>query len=397
MKVLYIHQYFKTPEEGGAIRSWYIASDMVRAGYEVEMITAYNGRSYQYKNIEGIAVHYLPVKYDNSYSFIRRIFSFLLFAHHAYYFSRKIEDVDFAYITSTPLTVGLVALRLFSIDKIPYVFEVRDLWPEAPIQLGALKNPLIKYLARSLEKRIYRKAKLIIALSPGIQAYVNQLFPEKPVHLCPNIADCDFFEMDQDKLLSIQEKYDLERKFIISYFGAIGWANELEYLLDLVRRIEKKGLNIHTFIIGDGARKEKLMQEVTERGIKSIDFIDHVNKYELKKYLSVIDAAYISFAGFPVLENNSPNKFFDALASGKLVISNVKGWIKDLIEEHQCGFYYDPEKPEEGLEKLQMIIRNSALLEKNKVNARHLAITRFERGRLVSSLLQFISRSFRKN
>lgn len=394
MKILYIHQYFKTPEEGGAIRSWYIASDMVKAGHEVEMITAHNKDEYTIREMNGIRVHYLPVRYQNHYGFLRRIYAFLIFAHKAYYLGRKLDNIDFAYITSTPLTVGLIALSLNARDRIPYLFEVRDLWPEAPIQIGALKNPLIKFLARKLEKKVYRNALCMVALSPGIKQHLSAMFPEKPIHLCSNISDCHFFTRAGDEDREIRNKYGLEGKFVISYFGAIGWVNELEYLLKLAEFTEKHGAPLHYLIIGDGARREKLIRDARIAGIRNIDFIDHVNKYDLRKYLTVIDAAYISFARFPVLENNSPNKFFDALASGKLVISNVKGWISDLVVKNDCGFHYDPEKPEEALHQLQPYLKDPGLLDSAKDNARKLALSDFERKKLTGSLLQFLRDRF---
>ncbi|NJO01130.1 MAG: glycosyltransferase family 4 protein [Bacteroidia bacterium] len=157
MKVLYIHQYFKTPEEGGSLRSYYLAKALVSVGLEVEMITAHARKKYIYREIDGIRVHYLPVYYDNSLGFWGRIYAFAKFLVLSYRCARKIRDVSLCYASSTPLTVGLVALGLRARFGLPYFFEVRDLWPEAPIQMGVIRNRLLKNLLCYLEKKFINK------------------------------------------------------------------------------------------------------------------------------------------------------------------------------------------------------------------------------------------------
>ena len=111
---------------------------------------------------------------------------------------------------------------------------------------------------------------------------------------------------------------------------------------------------------------------------------------ELKKYLSITDATYISFANYSVLENNSPNKFFDSLASGKLVISNTGGWIRELIENYSCGFYYHPEEPQMFIDQIKPFLKDQNLVMKAKKNARELALKRFERQKLTMELFNFL-------
>jgi len=156
MKVLYIHQYFRTPEEGGAIRSYYLAKGMVDNGIKVELITSHNKPFAEVKYIEGIKVHYLPVFYDNNLGFIKRIFSFYKFMRLVAKKARSIKNIDICYATSTPLTIGVSALKIKKELKIPYYFEVRDLWPEAPVQMGIIKNRFIKSYLERLEKKVLK-------------------------------------------------------------------------------------------------------------------------------------------------------------------------------------------------------------------------------------------------
>ena len=390
MKILYIHQYFKTPIEGGAIRSYYIAKGMCEAGHEIMMITTHNKKRYEEKNIEGITVHYLPVKYYNHFGFFRRLYSYLLFANKAYFLSNKLNNPDLAYITSTPLTVGLTALMLKKKYKIPYIFEVRDLWPEAPIQIGAIRSGLFKYITRKLEKEVYRNASKIVTLSPGIYDLILQSNQDKPLHFCPNLSDCQFFEITETKNRALMEKHNIGNAFVISYFGAIGNANSLEFYLSAAKSAEKADLNIKFLLIGEGAKLNSLKILAKKLHLENVIFIPHMNKYDLKTYLSITDAAYISFADYPVMELNSPNKFFDAIASGKLVITNTTGWIKDLIEQNKCGFYLNPAHPDHISSLIRPFLEDSQLKLYQR-NARNLAETTFEKDMLISKLLDFVT------
>jgi len=373
MKILYVHQYFKTPQEGGAIRSYYLARGLVDQGFEVEMVTSHNENVYQKTVIDGIIVHYLPVYYSNDLGFIKRIHSF-------YAFQKKVKKLileenlnfDLAYITSTPLTVGMVGLWLKrKLDK-PYIFEVRDLWPTAPIQIGAIKGSLPKKILYNLEAKIYKNAENIIGLSPGMCEWIKQVVPEKEVHMIPNMADCDFFskELKDPKLASF---YNVNDAFVVTYLGSIGTTNHLEFLLNIAEKCLEKGLNIKFKIVGEGGKLHHIKLATYLKKLKNVAFYGHQNKEGVRQILNVTDATYVSFAAIPVLSTNSPNKMFDSLASGKLTIVNSNGWTKDLVEENQCGFYANPKNPDEFIEKIKPFLEDRAFLEGYKNNARLVA------------------------
>ncbi|HVD98963.1 MAG TPA: glycosyltransferase family 4 protein [Cytophagaceae bacterium] len=387
MKIIYLHQYFLTPEQGGAIRSYHLAKALVEAGHDVEMITSHNNSHYHYENIEGIKVHYLPVYYENNLSSFGRIISFLKFIYRAYEKATEIDDVDYCYTTSTPLTIGLVAIWLRRLHRINYDFEVRDLWPEAPIQMGVIKNYFVKKYLFFLEKRIYSKAERIIALSPGIEEGIRKKVPGKEIHLIPNFSDCDFFH-PEEKDPKLEEHFAVKGKFVISYFGALGKANHLDYLIDAAIELSRKDdERVHFLIAGKGAELSFIKEKVRKNGLKNIHFVGFINKDSLHNMLNITDAVYISFAKKPILETTSPNKFFDGLAAGKLCISNTKGWMKDLIEQNHCGFYYDPEQPADFAEKILPYTKDHSLLKKAQTNARQLAEREFSKELMVEKFL----------
>jgi len=392
VKVLYLHQYFKTPQEGGAIRSYYLAKGLVDHGIEVELITSHNERAEKTKIIDGITVHYLPVRYDNRDGFIKRIIAFFRFMYLARKKAAEIQQVDICYATSTPLTIGISAMKIKKDKQIPYYFEVRDLWPEAPVQMGVIKNKILKKYLKNLETAVYRNADKIVALSPGIKEEIIKLNPGKPIALIPNMSDIEFF-YPEEKQPELKELFGTEDKFVVSYFGAIGRANHLEYLLAVANKARQTRPELLFFVIGDGSELPRLKYLAKHFGLTNLKFLPFQSKYNLRRVLNVTDAAYVSFVSKPVMETNSPNKFFDALAAGKLIITNTKGWVKDIIEDQNCGFYYDPDQPEQLLDKLEPYLKSKMYLQSAQHKARQVAEQQFSRSAQVEKLVRLISTS----
>jgi glycosyltransferase involved in cell wall biosynthesis len=377
MKILYLHQYFTKPEQGGAIRSFYLAKALAAAGHEVILISSHNESTEKIEKLEGFTVYYLPVYYDNSLGFLGRIWSFARFAFKAYSCAKRIPGIDLCYAASTPLTIGIPALLLKRRYDIPYYFEVGDLWPEAPIQMGVIKNPFLKKMLYGLEKRIYKEAKMIIPVSPGMKEGVEKVIPGKSTAMIPNLADCDFFKPEaKDEVLMRELK--LEGKFVISYLGAVGKSNRLEYFIEIAKECQEKGLDKIKFLLaGKGAELEHIEAMALKYELRNLQFLGFQNKSGIKKLLTVTDATYTSFAKIPVLQTNSPNKFFDSLAAGKLSIVNTNTWLKDLVEKNVCGFYADPENPDKFIDSVIPFLSDKALLDKYKMNARDLAVKEF--------------------
>lgn len=387
MKILYIHQYFKTPEEGGSIRSYYLAKGLVDAGHQVTMITAHNGQS-ETNNIDGIEVRYLPVSYDNSFGFLKRIQSFWQFVRLARSEAKKVSKQDLAYIMTTPLTTGFIGTYLKKELNLPYYFEVGDLWPEAPVQMGFIKNRFLKKWLYSLEKRFYFEAEKVIALSPAIRNYIEKVSPNTKVYVIPNMADCQFFEPQN----SIGDFSD-SNKFQITYCGAIGKANHLEFLISAARGSNHQDLPIHFNIVGYGSEMKRLQKE--SKLLKNLSWYPHTSKESVKNLLEKSDAVYVSFKDAEVLGTGSPNKFFDSLAAGKLTIINFPGWIKNLIEKNKCGFHHDPHSPNDFVKKINVFLDSPELLSKYQRNGRKLAELYYDKDIQVTKLLKILNNEYK--
>ncbi len=379
MKVLLLHQHFNIPQKGGAIRSYYLAKALVDKGIETLVITGHNEKTYRKENIEGVEVHYLPIAYDNKFGFAARAISFLKYNWGAMRMVRKIDHVDCCYAISVPLTIGLVAMWIKKFYKIPYIFEVGDLWPDAPIQLGFVQNYFFRQFLFSVEKQIYRSAKSIVALSPAIEDAVKEKTALSSItHLIPNMADCDFYK-PEIKSPVLEDKFNVRGKFVVSYIGAVGVANGLDYFLECANASRKAELPIHFLLCGEGALRERLMTNVKQMGLQNLTFIDFQNREGVKEVMNVTDAAFICYKNVPILETGSPNKFFDGLAAGKLIIVNFGGWIKKEIEEARCGIFVDPKHPTDFVKKVLPFLSDEKQLKSYQEASRQLAEKKYSR------------------
>lgn len=389
MRLVYIHQYFRTPEQGGAVRSYHLAKGLVRAGIDVDMITAHDGPGYDQRWIDGIRVHYLPVAYDQKFGFRQRIMAFWSFVVKARKLLRKLPRPDLMYITSTPLTTGLIGLWAKRKLALPYIFEVRDLWPEAPIQVGAIRNPFLKKSLYSLEKRIYDQSLSMVALSPGIASHLKNTSPNRDVALIPNFSDLDIF-FPKVRNQKLAEQWGLNSGLTIVYTGALGRVNAVDELLDLAEMAQELQKNWNFLIMGSGSHSQKLLGLAESKTLKNVRFIPFGPKENVNDILSLADFAWVSFAHLPVLETNSPNKFFDALAAGKAILVNHKGWVYDLVHTHELGISCLPGEMEAAFSKLEQLEQNRTELDRMGQNSRKLAKTYFSKEVAVNRLLEVI-------
>ncbi len=391
MKVIILHHHFNTPQKGGAIRSYYLAKALVERGVQTIVITTHNGTEETVVDVEGIQVHYLPIPYDNKFGFYRRTQSFFQYVVKASGVLSKHSDADLCYTISVPLTIGLTSLWIKRKHNIPYVFEVGDLWPDAPIQLGFIKNPVLKKILFRLELTIYEKARSIVALSPAIETSIQDKVKGKHIDLIPNMADTRFFSPEEKKH-ELVSKFGVEGKFVVAYVGALGFANGLDYFLECARASEKANLPILFLLCGEGAMKVNLQRSAKLLGLKNLTFIPFQNRDGVKEVLNVADSVFICYRPVSILETGSPNKYFDGLAAGKLVIINFGGWIKAEIESQQCGVALDPSHPTSFVNLIGPYLKQPALLKESQLRARLLAEKKYSREflseRFASSILK---------
>ena len=397
MKVLYLHQYFHTPLEPGGTRSYWISQELVHRGNEVIMLTETNKHHPEATEVEvdGIKVIYLKNDYDNGMAAGARMRSFVNFMFKAIARARRIKDVDLVFATSTPLTIGAIALWLKWTKGWKYVFEVRDLWPEALIQ-GGLKNKPAIWMLKILEKKTYRNAERIIALSPGMKDGVLAIgIPDDKCAVVPNMSKPDKF-YPHERSVKIMKEFSIDpTKFNLVHFGSMGQLNGLEYIIRAAEYAQKKGEGALQFLfLGAGSTLPALQEMVREKNLKNVKFLGNHPMDIVSEIVNCCDASITSFRNLPILATNSPNKLFDSLSAGKVIIVNSNGWTKELVEKYECGFYVDPEKPEELVDRMILIKDNPDMKHKMEENSRKLSIEVFDKNILVRKVSDILESSY---
>lgn len=400
MNILYIHQYFHTPAEPGGTRSYWISKELVKRGHKVTMITSTNANSHPEPctiDVEGIKVIYVKNEYSNYMSPLKKVYSFVHFLQLAIKEGCKQENVDMVYATSTPLTIGYVAMRLKAKKKFPYVFEVRDLWPEFPIQVGAIKNKLVIKFLRWIERKIYEKSEHVVALSPGMQdGVIAAGTPKEKTSMIPNMSKPDEFHPHEPNMEVAKEFGVDTNKFNLIHFGTMGVANALDYIINAAKVVADKGVDDINFIfMGHGAMQPKLEKMVEEYGLKNVKFLGNHKMATVIEMVNLCDASITTFKNLPILKTNSPNKLFDSLSAGKPIIVNSDGWTKDLVEKGDCGFFVDPDDPKALADKLIEIKDNNELLEKWGKNARILSETVYDKKILSAQVADAIEAAYK--
>ena len=398
MKILYLHQYFNTPDMPGGTRSYEMARRFVQQGHEVHMITSWRkasaaNNSWFSSSIEGIQIHWLPVMYSNKMSFSNRIKAFLRFAIKS---AKKAVSIkaDVIFATSTPLTIALPAVYTAKIQKIPMVFEVRDLWPELPIAMGALKNPLTRFLARRLELFAYRNAQAINALSPGMKdGVVKSGFPSSNISVIPNSSDIEMFNVSSDLGKDFRRARTwLGNSPMLLYTGTFGLINNVGYLVNLAIELNMIDSDIKILAIGGGIEFQKVKHYAENSGVLNKNFFmeGYLKKKEVPAALSAATISTALFLDKPEMRPNSANKFFDSMAASKPIMINYGGWMHELVQSHDCGLAMWGMSFSEVAKELDKKVHNNKWLQRASKASSLLAEKHFDRNILASQLLEVI-------
>jgi glycosyltransferase involved in cell wall biosynthesis len=401
MRILYFHQYFSTPGGAGGIRSYQMSRRLIECGHRVTMVSGrYQGcdtglvgpfhRGIRRGTVDGIDVIEIDLPYSNSLSFVSRSWTFLRFVMRTIGLVFR-EDYDVLFATTTPLTVGMAGIAGRWLRRKPFVFEVRDLWPELPKAMGVIRNPVVLWALSVLEWISYRSATRLIGLSPGIvDGIARRGVPRERISMVSNGCDLDIFGGDtQPARPERVGKGDL----LAIFAGAHGVANGLDALLDAALELKHRGRSdIKLLLIGDGKLKPALRQRAEKHGLTNVLFEEPLPKMRLAELMAGVDLGMQILADVPAFYyGTSPNKFFDYIAAGKPVLCNYPGWVAELIEQNDCGIPVPPNDPIRLADALERSAGDRLRLAEMGANARALAQREFDRAKLADQWVDWVT------
>lgn len=400
MKILYFHQHFSTPKGSAGIRSYAMSQALIRNGHQVTMVCGSFGAGQtgltqpfvsgvRRGTVDGIDIIEFELPYSNSLSFLKRVSIFLSFAFKSIKVALT-EKYDVVFATTTPLTAGIPGIFAKWLRGKPFVFEVRDLWPELPKAMGVIKNPVILWMMSVLEWLSYHSANRLIGLSPGIVEGIQKRgIDAEKVASIPNGCDLDIFANQQQAWRPEAVK---DTDLMAIFTGTHGLANGLDAVVDTALELKQRGRDdIKLVLVGDGMQKKALQQRAAELNLTNIIFHEPVNKTKLAGLMASADIGLQILANVPAFYyGTSPNKFFDYIAAGLPVLNNYPGWLAELIKEKKCGFAVPPENPQAFADALEYAQAHREELIVMGDNAQRLAQERFNRQQLSQNFADWV-------
>lgn len=408
MRVLYFHQYFTTPDGAGGTRSYEMARRLVERGHQVTLVCGSSlgvdsgvaggfigGRRRGF--VDGIEVIELALPYSNKYGLLKRCVVFFRFALKSIGIALS-EKYDLLFATSTPLTIGLPGIVASALKRKPFVFEVRDLWPELPREMGVVTNPLVLNAMTALEWSSYHAATRCIGLSPGIVSGITRRGIEpRAVKMIPNGCDLELFDPEAGAALRPQ---GVEPEDLMAIFsGAHGIANGLDAVLDAAGELKKRSrTDIKLVFVGEGKLKPALQERATAEELDCCIFLDLMPKREITALHRGADVGLMILANVPAFYyGTSPNKFFDYIASGLPVLNNYPGWLSEMIDANSCGVVVPPQNAQAFADALEYLADHSEKRCQMGRNARRLAIKDFNRRQLADSFVDWLEEACKKS
>jgi len=411
MRVLLIHQYFLEKDDPGGSRFNEMTRIWIESGAEVTVLCGmlnyvkgqkpekYRGKTFHRSFYQpGLEVIRCAVSKNYNTSFSGRLwayFSFVFSSTWAGLFKCH-SKYDVILVSSPPLFLGIAAMILSFFKRVPFVFEVRDLWPESAIDTGVLKNSALIKLSFVLERVIYSRAELINVLTPAFEKVLVErkgIDPKKIIFI-PNAAD---FSISEDHLRNfnpgeLRHELNLNGKFIITYVGAHGVANHLIQVLDAAEQLQDT--RVIFMLVGDGMQKEMLIEEARQRKLDNVRFMDPVPKKEVFKYILASDMGASILKKADTFKTIYSNKTFDYMSCKKPVLMAIDGISRELLEKADCGIYVEPENSADWARKIRAYAAQKDLAISQGNNGYIYARQHFDRSKLATSYLEYLTEKF---
>ena len=406
MNILLVHQYYLEKNDGGGSRFNEMTAIWADKGHHITVLagmvhynTGLKNEKYRNKwfykeeyteNIEVIRCHVSEAYNKN---FLGRFWGYLSFTFFSIWAGlfKTGKKFDLILATSPPLFTGIVAIIISLFKRVPYVFEVRDLWPESAIDAGVLKNKLIIKLSYWMEAKSYRYAKIINVLTPAFRdtlINVKHIAPEKIIFI-PNAADFNIAEhvsKDFNKELFKSEQGLSSDYFLITYVGAHGLANGLGLILETAKKLCDEPVLF--LLIGTGMEKEKLVERAKTENINNVQFLDPVPKSEIFKFILASDAGASILIKAETFKTIYSNKTFDYMSCKKPVLLAIDGVSRELIETANCGLFVEPGNANDFAEKIKLYLEDRDMVTLHGENGYEYARKHFDRKVLAGKYLE---------
>jgi glycosyltransferase involved in cell wall biosynthesis len=401
-KILLLTEYFPPEIGAGSTRAFELSRRWSDTGADVTVLTgfpdypngiipeSYRGHWLMKEKMGNIQVVRTFIYPTANKGFIKRLFSFFSFTISSIFLGTWVtKKRDILIATSPPFSIGIAGYVISRVKRVPYIFEVRDIWPASIVQLGQIKNKSVIKLLEKIELFLYRNAAKVVSVTDSyVKDFVSRGVDPQKIEVIKNGVDLEFFKPDYqtDHLI---RKLNLEGKEIVSYVGTHGLSHALAKVIDTANEL-KQNKRIHFLFVGDGAEKESLKNYANDLGLDNVTFLDSVSKNELTAYYGLSHILLVPLKKLPLFKTVLPSKIFEIMAVGKPLITTVDGECKKLIEDADAGIFAEPENVEDLKEKILFLHQNPAKREQMGQNGRKFVHKYFDRNLLADNYLKII-------
>lgn len=406
MHILLIHQAFAALDEAGGTRHFEIARYLVKEGHRVSIIASpvsyisgrARGERIAWQDVvevqPGLTIHRTYTYPALHRSFVHRVFSFLSFMASSMWAGLGIHKVDLVWGTSPPIFQGATAWLLARLKGVPFVFEVRDLWPAFAIGVGVLRNKTLIALSLWLEKFLYTHADQLVVNSPGFVEHIKARGAGS-VEIIPNGADPEMFDPAADGK-AFRQEHNLEGCFIAIYAGAHGMSNDLGVVLEAARLLQDQP-KIKVILVGDGKEKQRLQTEADAMGLENVLFLPPFAKEAMAEVLAAADVCIAILKPIAWYKTTYPNKVFDYMAAGRPVVLAIDGVIRQVVDDAGAGVFTPPGDPQAMALAIEKLAGNPSALKKMGAAGRAYVEKHFNRAVLAQQLLSLFVEVVRKH
>lgn len=363
MNILVFANNFPPEVTPGATRMWEHCRRWVAAGHAVTVMTCtphfpvgtpfegYRNKLSQSETVEGVRVIRVWSWLAPNVGFAKRARNFVTYSMMAV-IRGLVLPADVIFATSPQLFTPMGAAVLAGIRWKPWVMEVRDIWPESIVAVGMMSRGRLYRLLERIELALYRSAQKVIIVSEAFrQNFVARGVPTEKIRFVPNGTDNNFKPRERDR--ELEDQLGLKGKFVLGYIGTFGLAHGLDFILNCARELD--GENVHFLLVGEGARRDHLIQRVRDENLTNVTIVDRVPRDEVPRYFSIIDGALINLKKSETFESVLPSKIFEAAAMGKPILLGVGGEARALVERYNAGRAFEPENREAFLSAVRAL------------------------------------------
>ncbi|WP_417740147.1 glycosyltransferase family 4 protein [Rosistilla oblonga] len=379
MHILFLTPNFPPEVNAGATRQYEHCRRWVAAGHRVTVVApapnwpagkvypGYRNKLRSVEMIDGIRVVRIATYISANQGVLLRTLSFISYMLHAAFTACFTRNVDVLVSTSPQFFAGFAGTLTRLFRRIPFVLEIRDIWPESVMAVGAMRRSKLIGFLEWLERRMYASADHIVAVGEGYRdKLIERGVQKKDISVVTNGVDLDYWQpCDADTQL--RRQWGGEGKFVCAYVGTVGMAHGLDVVLDAAEIQQREGRDDTTFwIVGDGARRQELREDAERRGLRNVQFLGQVTKPEVKQILASSDACLVHLRGTELFGTVIPSKIFETMAMNTPIVMGVRGAAQQVVLDANAGVPMVPDDPASLLQCIDQIAAFPAAFAKGR-------------------------------